>query len=221
MEYPLTSSSSAANLLPQLHSGLVIVLALLGPACGRLSIGDTGLAAGAFVKTTAQLSPLSSSLYVHTFDCVDCAFGPLSALPLSFDGTCQSIALAIGTVGAQGAVSLSFRNIAVGTAVESSAPFSSSQTFLTRVVLSSSPAVEVFSDKVADVRRRGLLLAAPSIVELAVSSSSPAAVSFSVLLPSSETFSGISIAPKFFPVDLVYQLLSCFSFGALLSSNVL
>jgi hypothetical protein len=213
MDYPLTSASSAAALLPQLTSGLVIVLGLHGPACGWVTVGETALAAGKFIVTTSQLDPLSSSLFLHTFECTNCAFGPLSALSLTIDGTCQSVALAMGTVGAQGAVSLSFRSLTVDSVLEISDFATAAPSYLARVVLSSSPAVEVFTDKKAEVRRRGFLLEAPAIIDLETSLSPPTFLSFSVLLPASQTFSGISVVPKFIPVDLVYQLLSCFSFG--------
>lgn len=215
-DFLATSTTEASSLLPQLESGLVITIALHGPSCMNVSIGDTALSAGNFRLFTSQSGPASSQLFTHTFTCVDCDFGSLSQLPLTFHGTCQSVALAIGTVGAQGAVSLSFRHISFENLVTNGVISGSqveSMSFLTSVEVTASPAVEAIANKIDATERRGLLLAAPSITGAQLTSSLPEALAITILLPASSTFSGITIVPKFVLVDLIYMLLSCFSFG--------
>ena len=188
----LTDGAPALAAMPLLSSGLIIQVALMGSGCGAVVLGESDLAEG---ELSASVS-LSDSVYTHTFACEDCAFGPLSALNAAFNGTCQSLALLIGAVGAQGSV----------TAVSYIAQPPPGE-YLSRVGLVITPSVEVLTDGVKGVYSRGYLFTSSGLSSATVSGSPPTALQLTVSLPAGGTYSGVEIVPKFGPVDLIYQLL--------------
>ena len=217
---PFFSLPAPVAPLLKLSQGLLVSVAVMGPACGNFSLKEAQLVDSEFTHSVTTTS--SSALFVHDFACEDCSFGSLSQLSVAFSGSCQSLAFAIGSVSARGAVSLASFN---------AAPPESA--FITAVSLAVTPMIDVVRDRTilpSGVSRmppatgaalnRGIVFTTSSFVVQA-NASLPAVVELVISLSASPTFTGNLFDQKFLAIDLIYQLLATLAFGAFFTLSFL
>lgn len=135
---------------PTLSSGLELRVAVMGPTCSApLTASVSELISGSFVSSVVHSDPAAAA-FVHLFSCSDCAFGPMSALNVTFAGECQSFAVTAAAVGATGST-----YIASFVGASPSAVMTSGGLGLTGLHVTIQPQLEVVDNRVAGFAKRG------------------------------------------------------------------
>ena len=167
-------------LLPTLTSGLQVRIAVVGATCrSPTSETEEGF--------TASSTTSTDSVSVHTYACPQCTFNALSALRVEFPGACQSFALIIAAVGAQGAVT-------AASYVAAPPP----NAFLTSLSVTITPSVDVLLDKTLKpvIKNQGLFFTASSLTNTSAAAQ-PESVTLEIRLPAGATISGEERSYKF------------------------
>ena len=137
-ELPFFALPSPLPALPRLTRGLLIEVGLTGSKCGTVAGEPEGFA---YALTSGP-----DSTFIHAYQCQECKFTPLSALELELDGTCQSIAVRVSAVGAEGQV----------TSVGYLAQPGAGSSYLTALSVTVRPQIQILDDAVKNVHRQGL-----------------------------------------------------------------
>jgi hypothetical protein len=173
----LTGPGRPPELPPTFASGLLVRISAQGLACVNATSnvnGSSGLSEGSW--DVYSLAEASSELHTFDFVCAACTFGPLSLLEVSLDGRCQTMAVVVAAVGAQGGVTL-YSFAAAGSP--------SNNSYLADFSLAAPPTLDVLYDT-AVLREsvRGLLLVSASADELVPVAVPPESVRVRVSLAS-------------------------------------
>jgi hypothetical protein len=185
-----TDSTSVPPLLdaiaPSFDTLMQVNIHAMGPLCRNISVMQTGILTGVF--TLGSVVDNSTLAVQHTLKCDGCALGPLSALNMSLDASCQSLRVEAIASGATGSVTV----VAFSASSDGNVPDGSDVT-LSSVDAVLVPSLETFEDVTAAVKRRGYLLAPSSV--LVQSSLRPAAVTLSITLNIAPTYVMQRVAP--------------------------
>lgn len=119
-------------------SGVELRVSTLGANCGStLAAASTNLLTGTFEHSLVS-ADIATGRYDHAFTCAGCAFGPQSALSVSFPVSCQAFIFAATSVGSTGSV-----YVAVTTALNPAASDSAAAPTLVAVNVTLQPQLEV------------------------------------------------------------------------------
>jgi hypothetical protein len=103
-----TDSTSVPPLLdaiaPSFDTLMQVNIHAMGPLCRNISVMQTGILTGVF--TLGSVVDNSTLAVQHTLKCDGCALGPLSALNMSLDASCQSLRVEAIASGATGSVTV-------------------------------------------------------------------------------------------------------------------
>lgn len=205
MSYPFAVRGVATTLRPQeCLQGICVSIIAQGPQCTPDNIlfasNASDLAAGEFLYTASDANTVpGSALYSHDFTCAACAFGRLSALTVTLPASCQSLAINVAAVGAQGSTAI----ISYSTSAARSA---AGTPFIAGAAVAITPTIDGLDNQAAGVQARGYLIlgAAPVITP---SATLPENVTVHVSLAADGDFVMTTVSSLTTPAQLVSSII--------------